>query len=284
MLIPEGKHENVFWKSPLSGAKKAAAEMSHYGIEIKYFLFDLSDTDSFISQANKALLINPDGLAFAPVHYEESLNFIKKIKEQGVPFVLINSVIKDSEFLSYIGQDSVQSGYLSAKLLSLGLESKDGILIVNVSRKLSKQKHILGRNTGFKNYFLKTPELNYEIYTLDIEDTSQSEVNRQLSNAFKKNKNIKAIYVSSSRVYKVAKYLKKTGKKVRIIGYDLIQENVTLLKEGIIDFLISQKPIDQGYFGVMALINHVVLKKGFKKEFYLPIDIITAENIQYYDY
>ena len=45
----------------------------------------------------------------------------------------------------------------------------------------------------------------------------------------KKNKNIGAIFVTSSRVYLVADYLIQQKIKVRLVGYDLIEENISLL-------------------------------------------------------
>jgi LacI family transcriptional regulator len=169
-------------------------------------------------------------------------------------------------------------------LLSYGLEPNSDILIVNISKQLSDQKHILKRSTGFKNYFAVHTDTDLKIHTLNIENTDQENVNQELASAFDTFHDLKGIFVSSSRVYKVAEFLEKTQKKARLIGYDLIEENTAYLKKGVIHFLIGQRPIDQGYYGVTALVNHLVLKKEFRKDYHLPIDIITEENIQYYDY
>jgi LacI family transcriptional regulator len=67
-----------------------------------------------------------------------------------------------------------------------------------------------------------------------------------------------------------------------LIGYDLLEQTQEFLKKGIIDFLISQKPREQGYKSVMALFNYLVMKKQIVKDQYLPIDIITKENIDFY--
>ena len=67
-----------------------------------------------------------------------------------------------------------------------------------------------------------------------------------------------------------------------MIGYDLIVKNIHYLKEGIIDFLISQKPEQQGYQAVYTLYQSILLKKKLNKKIMMPIDIITKENINYY--
>jgi len=44
-----------------------------------------------------------------------------------------------------------------------------------------------------------------------------------------------------------------------LIRYDLIAENMHCPKEGVIDFLINQRPEIQGYQGIYTLYRHVVL-------------------------
>ena len=50
----------------------------------------------------------------------------------------------------------------------------------------------------------------------------------------------------------------------------------------VIDFLICQKPQEQGYKGMMALYQSVVLNGEVEPTYYMPIDIITKENYKSY--
>jgi LacI family transcriptional regulator len=54
------------------------------------------------------------------------------------------------------------------------------------------------------------------------------------------------------------------------------------LKNGVIDFLICQKPQEQGYRGIMALYHHLILDLKVADRYYMPIDIVTRENCAYY--
>jgi LacI family transcriptional regulator len=62
----------------------------------------------------------------------------------------------------------------------------------------------------------------------------------------------------------------------------LVEENQRLLRSGAIDIIISQKTHDQGYRGVYTLFRHIVLNETAIKELLMPIDIITAENLVFY--
>jgi len=70
--------------------------------------------------------------------------------------------------------------------------------------------------------------------------------------------------------------------EIRVIGHDLITENIEFLNKGIVDFLICQRPEEQGYRAIITLFDHLVLKKAVNNENYTSIDIITKENLNYY--
>ena len=95
-------------------------------------------------------------------------------------------------------------------------------------------------------------------------------------------KNVKLIFVTNSKVSMVAEYLMKSNQKMILIGYDFLQENIEYLDKGFINFLICQKPEEQGYRGVMALYHHLILKIPIVNIDYMPIDIITKENYEFY--
>lgn len=69
--------------------------------------------------------------------------------------------------------------------------------------------------------------------------------------------------------------------EIQLIGYDLIEENIRYLKEGVIDFLISQNPELQGYRGVYSLYRRVVLNEPTKKRITMQLNIVTKENVDY---
>lgn len=87
----------------------------------------------------------------------------------------------------------------------------------------------------------------------------------------------------NSKVYIVGEYLLKHNKKdFKLMGYDLLSRNVHCLKEGTVDFLIAQQPSVQGYCGVESLCNHLIFKKEVKQCNYMPITLLTVENIDFY--
>ena len=81
----------------------------------------------------------------------------------------------------------------------------------------------------------------------------------------------------------VASFLYNSQRRhVSVLGYDYTPENIRYLKNGTIDFLICHQAEDQGYRAAMSLYQHLVLGQQVPREHFMPIDIITLENHEYY--
>ena len=144
-----------------------------------------------------------------------------------------------------------------------------------------KHHHLLRKEEGFRAYF-KDNSINKKIVKIDIKKADGLSIGKEITSALSGNKDISLIFVTNSRVSIVANCLKKLKRKLILIGYDFVEENIKALTEGDIDFLICQKPGEQGYKGVMSLYKYIVLDAQVERMQFMPIDIITRENCQFY--
>ena len=167
--------------------------------------------------------------------------------------------------------------------MNLTLGSKSEILVVNIAKEVDDHDYLIQIEDGFRAYF-KYHNLYHDILKLDITLIDYLSVEKELSKFFGKHAGIKAIFVTNSMVSTVARYLDNAGKKhIFLIGYDFLDENIEFLKKDVIDILICHKPGEQGYKGIMRLYQHFVLGTTFKKISFMPIDIVTKENYEFYD-
>ncbi len=283
VLFPRSNPDSSFWHSPLEGVHKAIAEIDFYNVVGEEFLFNQFDRSSFSKKARAMIEYKPDGALIAPVYYEESIELVSSCKNLGIPYIFINSTIDGLNDYGFVGQDSFQSGFLAAKLLTYGMPPESSYCVINLARSLNNHKHIMSRQRGFEDYFHTCFKGRANVYVYDIEDTGEAEVNDALSRIFISHNNLDGVFVTNSRVFKVARFLKFSKiHPLRLIGYDLIEENIEFLEDGTVDFLISQKPFDQGYMGIRALFNLIILRKSINREYYLPIEILTRENYRYH--
>lgn len=262
-----------YWESQLNGVKKAGEDFGKFGIELHYFLYDF-DSMSFQRMFSKVLDFECDGLLFSPIFHEESLVFLEDYKKKDIPVVMIDSDIKDKIPHYYIGQDAFKSGYLAGRLISFAVKNERNVLIVKIAREIDSTSVYLQRIKGFYTFFEEHPELtNFSFSEITIKDSDVSQLTLEMF------KNISSIFVPNSRAYIVAQFLEQQNiKGVRIIGYDLLKENIVYLNSGIIDFLINQKPEEQGYTGINYLYKKIILQENLDATHFMPLDIIVKEN------
>lgn len=280
-LIPESSSETSFWDAPLQGINNADSEIKQLGIIVDKYFYDQNLIDSFVNQTRIILETKPDGVLLAPSFIEESVAFTEKCKELKIPYVLIDSDLPNEGSLSYIGPNLYQSGYLGAHMVSYLAEPKAKILIVNISREIDNHHHLLKKEEGFRAYF-KDHHIPGNIIKLDIHETDLKSIEQQLSKVFEDNKDIKVVFVTNSRVSNVAHFIHSLGKNLILIGYDFLKENIEYMDNGIIDFLICQKPKQQAYRGIMSLYHHLAFSSTVDKIYFMPIDILTKENSAFY--
>jgi LacI family transcriptional regulator len=282
VLIPKVSEETAFWQAPLKGIEKAEAEISQYGIKIQKFLFDQNDRKSFVDAAGSLLETKIDGIIMAPSFIEESIQFTNTCKQRKIPYVFINSDIPAQDSLCYIGPELFKSGYLAGNLANYGQVQNGKILVVNISREIDNHHHLLRKEEGFRKYFQDKGKAT-PIIRVDIHQTAYRAVEEILSRQLEENPGITVIFVTNSRVSSVASYLEKSGRKdLLLIGYDFLPENIAYLRKEVINFLICQKPEKQGFKGVMALFQTLVLQTPVQPVYHMPIDIITKENFEFY--
>lgn len=66
------------------------------------------------------------------------------------------------------------------------------------------------------------------------------------------------------------------------MGYDMVAKNAECLRQGSISFLIAQHGYQQGYNCVDTMFRAVVLKKKVQPVNYMPIELLTKENVDFY--
>lgn len=280
-LIPMVSGETSFWEAPLRGIEQAEAELRQYGIKLEKSFFDQNDNASFIRQSKLILKSKPDGILLAPSLIEESIDFTNSCKQLNIPYVFINSDIPDQDSLCYFGPDLYRSGYLAGNLISYLIKKDDEILVVNISKEMDNRHHLLRKEEGFRAYF-KDHNMSNKIIKADIPQIDIHSITKELSARLNANKKIKVIFVTNSRVSAVASFIAESRPDIILVGYDFLKENIEYLDKGIIDFLICQKPVEQAYLGVMALYQHLVLSGKVEQVYFMPIDIITKENYEFY--
>ncbi len=280
-LTPKASGKDSFWAKPQEGINKAVEELHPYGIRLHPYHFKMEDPASFKREALKLLESSPDGILLAPWGKRESLELTQILDQQSIPYVFIDSNLEEANPISFIVQDSVQSGFLAAKLIDYGIAAKSNILMIHITKDLQNANHLLQREAGFLNYFETISHKGHRIIKMEVSADDMIRAN-SLNTSIVKVDVIDAVFVTNSKVHLVSRFFDSSETRPKIIGYDLIPKNIDLLELGKIDFLLNQNPEKQGYIAINLLFDQLIRKEKVKKNNFTPIDIITKENISYY--
>jgi LacI family transcriptional regulator len=279
VIMPKPAQDGLYWALPTAGVVRAGRELKTQRVEIRFFYYDKYSASSVARVRDDVMQAGLDGLLIAPVLSRIFEDFLAGLPPV-LPYVLFDSFIPKADHVSYIGQDAFQSGILSARLMHL-LVPQPGTLAV--LRVLPEDYHIDDRVRGFVSY-CRQSTCGHNVEVFEINTHWGAEVRNRVFSRIVSREGLRGVFVTNASTHQIAEFLRKrnTGGLVHVIGYDLVDENVRLLREGAIDFLISQRPERQGYLGIQALFRRVVLNEAVDQTIMMPIDIIARENVDYF--
>lgn len=280
VLMPEISSHNHYWELAIQGIEKAHQELQIHKIHVIYFYYDGYSEVSFINACKRVLEAELDGLLMVPIIYKTfDDQFVRQIPKN-LPYVFFNSTVPTAKNISYVGQDSFQSGVVAGNLMLMTMQRSGSLVVLTM---LHDDYHISKRQHGFEDYVRKNsniPVMVYGAQRTEDRDTFQ----QILDYIFRKHSDVQAIYVTTALTYHVSDYLQNHDhcREIKVIGHDLTDENIKCLKQGHINFLIGQRPEMQGYLGIYTLYRYVVTQEIVPPRIMMPLDIITQTNIDYY--
>ena len=281
-LLPQHK-EGDYWTDVELGMKRAVETFSDFHITLSVMYYDQYEYSSFINAGEEILKQEPDGVLLAPTIPEMTARFTDKLQEREIPYIFIDSNVASLNPLAFFGQKSDQSGYFAARMAMMLGECPKEIVIfrqINEGRLGSNQQE--NREKGFRKY-MQEHFPDCKIVELNLYAKRPDEDEALMNRFFQENPQVTCGITFNSKAYIIGEYLqKKQLTDFNLVGYDLLQRNVECLKQGSIFFLIAQQPTLQGFNGIKYLCDHLILKKEVPHVNFMPIDLLTKENIDFY--
>jgi len=284
ILVPDPGND-PYWSAPSRGVEQAWQSVKHYGVVADWYYFNLFEQDDFAVQAKKVLETNPNALLFPPVFLQAANELLRACHEQNILVSIFNTQVESSSILTYVGQNSYQSGVLAGKLLSLGMGEQGKVAVINLSKEPANAKHLSDKEQGLIDYFSsRKMGADSRVIRIVFEKFNDRQALRNhFEDLFAREPSLRALFITNSRAYKLLEVLPEyLTENMRIVGFDLLPENIEFLRRGRIQFLINQNPVEQGYLALMSLVNTLIFEKEVMPIQHLPLDIVVSENVDYY--
>ncbi|MDR0642867.1 MAG: LacI family DNA-binding transcriptional regulator [Treponema sp.] len=275
-LIPQREQDSGYWGQALEGIQSGAGEIAPLGIETEVVEFNRYNPRSFRAAAASVLEKNPEGIIFPPIMPNETRRFIAAVEDKHIPYVFFDADIPGTAPLCVIGQDSLRGGYLAGRLMHLFAGTITGSAAVLDIH--GEDYHITRRRDGFLKY---AREHHFAAVVREYSDFKGTELSKEDIRLFlREYPDLQGIFITNSSAHRIVETVKHIRKRRNffIIAYDLIPNNHALLREGLIDAIISQRPEIQGRRALLDLYRHIVLGRRIAPKVEIPLDVYIKEN------
>jgi simple sugar transport system substrate-binding protein/ribose transport system substrate-binding protein len=201
----------------------------------------------------ETLMGKMDGLAISSVSTDALAPVIDRVLAAGIPVVTFNTDNPDSKRLAFAGQDLVQSGVEAGKLMTKVLDGKGKVMITTID---AAAQWSLDREKGARQALKEAPDITV-VNTLNT-GTDPQKIYSAIENAMLADPSITGILslecCSTPAAGTWVQRNNQTG-KVKVVGFDLLDQTVDLVGNGNIQATIDQAPEKQGFAAVDLLVK-----------------------------
>jgi len=248
-------------------------ELKAFKIEIKYAYFTRTIPGEAYRKGKELIESGIDALITMPVIPQEFLDLMPEL--ESIPYVFVDTPLGGTQPLLTIAQNPYRGGYCAGKIMKLIRGSGTYACI----RMFQSAYNLRERVRGFSDFFAN--DSGSKTFDTVCPESTEPGIYAFMDNLFKENPDITGVFVPHAEVYLVGNYIVNAGlkDKVTVIGYDLMDKNKAGIKDGNIDCVIGQRPINQGSDAVYKLYQSGILHQEIPEQIDIPIDIFFKENI-----
>jgi ribose transport system substrate-binding protein len=257
-----------YWQTAAAGMAKAAAQ---YGVKMDVRGPDTYDTQAEVKEFRDAMALKPAGILVSVADSGLMQAPINDAIDAGIPVITIDSDAPASKRLYFIGTNNLQAGRLGGQRVLDKLHGKGNVVFYTMP-----QTNMDERLKGYKDVFADHPNIKI-VEVFNIKGDSGNAFDRtQHWLTDKGAEHIDAfVCLEASSGKDVAEAVRRNNATDRlIVAMDTDDATLNLVKSGLIDSTVAQKPYTMAFYGLKQLddIHHypVDLKKDFSTDSFSP--------------
>jgi LacI family transcriptional regulator len=269
LVMPDTEQDSGYWRLPYEGASSEALSLQGYRVKLVEAFYDRYDRASFRQALRRVLGEVVDGLLLAPVLGEAASAEMSAFPLP--PVVAFDTELEHPAVRCSIHQDSRRAGRLAGRLMRRSVETGGPILVLAPD---ADNYHILERLRGIRDELGDDAFIAAHPHEAELEGYA-----RAIKASLPAHSALRGLIVADATTGMAARALRSLGiEGIRLIGFDLMEDDTPFLESGEIDFLITQEPKRQCAIGVRQLFNLLVLGDRCEREIRVPIGLVTKEN------
>lgn len=267
-----------FWQNVNKGATAAGEKHAGYKITFQGPAAETNIAEE-VNLVDNAVNRKVAGIVLAPSDPEALVPAVKKAYENGIPVVIIDSMLSDSAkeyYQAFLATDNKLAGELCAKRLIEKIGTEGKIAIMSYVAGVGSE---IGRVGGFKDYIAKNSSL--EIVGTFYSQSQMAKALDQTTDVLTANPDLKGIFgANEPTAIGMARALVQSNKKGQVvaIGFDGNEDLQNFVKDGTLAAIAVQGSYQMGELGVEALVKMLGGEK-VDKFINTGVVLVTQDNI-----
>ncbi len=269
---------STFWQNVKKGADDALKELNGYKITFQGPAAESNIADQ-VNMIENAVNRKVAGIVLAPSDPDALIPSVKKAYENGIPVVIIDSMLSDAGkdyYQAFLATDNRAAGELCAKALIDALGTKGKIAVMSYVAGVGSE---VGRVGGFKDYIKKNSDL--EIIGTFYSQSQMANALNQTTDMLAANPDLSGVFgANEPTAIGMGRAIVQAGKAGQIvaIGFDGNEDLQGFIKDGTLKAIAVQGSYQMGNLGVKA-IGDILAGKKVKKFIDTGVVIVTKDNI-----
>ena len=262
------------------GIEEELEKYESFQIEIEYITIPYTEAAKQAQALQVCLADKPAGVILSPVNTPEIVRKIDECIQAGIPVITVNTDIKGSQRLCFIGQDGFKSGRVAGRLMGEFLCGR-GKVAVFTSDGDNHQSFPFGtREGGFRELMAESyPEMEVmpSIYTQEKPQV----IRREMRRLCEKESQLSGIFITCGGVKAVGDVLEEYERgDLKLICYENYPEIIELMKENLVTATLDSDLEEQGRKSLEVLMDYLIYdRKPVRKHLYSEIKILLKESL-----
>jgi ribose transport system substrate-binding protein len=238
----------AYWKTAIAGFNKAAAQ---YRVTAIVDGPQNYDTEAELHALQRAIAAKPAGILLSVSDQKSLQPEIDRALDAGIPVITIDSDAPYSHRLFFIGTNNLEAGHLGGERVVEKLGGKGSVVFFSIPG----QPNLDERLKGYREVFANHPGIKVmDVFNMRGESVKAFDMTQQYLALTGPAKIDAFVCLEASAGKDVGEVLKRQKAHDRLlIAMDVDQDTLNLIKDGIIDATVAQKPFTMAFYGLKAL-------------------------------
>lgn len=263
-----------------TGIMNELAQYQSFHIDLSFCTVLFTDAEQQAAQIRDFRKQGVHGIIISPINDAAVVREIDCCKKENIPVITVNTDIKGSERLCFIGQDGFKAGRIAGRLMGEFLNGC-GKTAIFTSDGDNRQSFPFGtREDGFREILAGSfPEI--EIMPSILTQEKPDVMMRETRKICEEEPEIKGIFITCGGVRGVGEILRLYDKNdICLICFENYPEIIEMLKEGIVDVTLVSSIEGQGKDALNILLDYLIYnKEPARKHLYSDTMIVLKESL-----